>query len=773
MNLRTSTTRCYPFGLLVSGVLLMALGLAACEPSDPLAEIRQQQDAGEFAATVEPLRELLQGRPDDPEANYLYGRALSLTKGSNLALWSLRKAMRDPEWMVPAGMQLAFMALTSGDFNEVVQLTERILEQDPDHLKALLIQANAHAHWKKAPELALAGAQRVLEIDPDSVEAYEPLILALLDLERFDEAAEMLAEAGERAQELGTTDAVMAWHCATTSVFQQELGEIATARQSWNSCLEAYPSNMDVVTSAMAFYDSQGETDRSLEILRTALAATPASRVLRVRLAQRLSASGDLAAAESVLRETTRSDAPEVAAAGWMDLAKLRQGLGEHAAAADAWDRALELARRAGDPNPQLLFEHADALVLAGRFDRALAAAEELPVPVHRHLIRARVAQERARPALALEAFDEALRLWPDNPWARYYAALAAEELGDFARALEEYRYSVRISAAATDARTRGAALLYAEGKPGFAVQMLLTGGSGEAPPEIEGQLLFLHLQGLRNDSVAIRDQLLRLQLSHPGAAGMGLAAAAEGLALRLGPAIAVDMLASAPGVDYSEPRYAAALRLLVEFSHQAARTAAIRETLQKILAVRSDSAIFQEIRARDLELSGAPPEAVRAAYSRALELDPTNALALTGLGRLTDANDRAAALGFYDRAVTADPSLPDAALHAASILAQLGRAAEAKVRLDTLLRLHPFEADAAIQRAGLDLAGHSVTDDTLERARRATRFGGGAEALELLSRVYEARGDAELAARASERALEVRQAAAAREQAEGAGSDG
>jgi len=766
MKLRPSMSRSHPLNLLVAGVLLTALVLTACEPSTPLAEIRQQQDAGQFEETIEPLRAHLKRQPDDAEANFLYGRALSITKGSNFALWSLRKAMKDPDWLVPAGMQLAFMALATGDFNEVVRITGRILEHEPNDVKALLMRANAYAHWKKAPDLALADAKRVLEIDPDAVEAYEPLILGLLDLDRFDEASEMLAEAGERVRELGTTASVLAWHCVTTSVFQQERGEIAAARENWKTCLEAYPSDMDVVKSAMEFYDSQGEVDRSLEILRGALDATPDSWALRVNLAQRLGASGDTAGAESVLREATQSEIPEIAAAGWMSLARLHQGLGKHTAASDAWDRALELAQEAEDPNPQILFEHADALVLAGRFDRALEAAENLPVPVHAHLIRARVAQERAQPNLALEEFDEAIRLWPDNPWARYYAALAAEELGDFGRALEEYRYSVRISPEATDARTRGAALLYAEGKPSYALQMLQTAGGGEAPPEIEGQLLLLHLQGLRNNSVAIRDQLVRLQETHPESVGKGLAAAAEGVALRTSPAMAIGMLASAPGVDYSEPRFAPALRLMIELSHQSGQTAKTDEELQKILEVRAESALFQEIHAYNLELSDASPESVRAAYSHAVELDPTNALALTGLARLTATGDPTAALDFYDRAIEADPALVDATMQSASILAQLGRSAEARARLDALLRQHPFEADAAMERVGLDLADNSVSDDTLERARRAARFGGTAEALELLSQVHSTRGEDELAARASEQALKVREAEARREKA-------
>ena len=50
-----------------------------------------------------------------------------------------------------------------------------------------------------------------------------------------------------------------------------------------------------------------------------------------------------------------------------------------------------------------------------------------------------------------------------------------------------------------------------------------------------------------------------------------------------------------------------------------------------------------------------------------------------------------------------------------------------------------------------------------LERARRAVRFGGGADAHELVSRAHELRGELEQAARAAERAKELREASASK----------
>ena len=226
--------------------MLACFALAACGEKDPLEAIRQQQASGDFEGTIEPLRELLKTRPDDAETNFLYGRALSYSQ-PNLAVWSLRKAMEDPEWLVPAGAQLAYLSLTGEDFKEVIKITGRILEHDPENVRALLMRANAHAHSKQDPELALADAKRVLEIDRDTTEAYEPLILALLDHGKLKEAGEALAEAGRRLAELGLKEDVVAWHCVTTSVFEQESGQLEQARKTWKECLEKHPTNVDVV----------------------------------------------------------------------------------------------------------------------------------------------------------------------------------------------------------------------------------------------------------------------------------------------------------------------------------------------------------------------------------------------------------------------------------------------------------------------------------------------------------------------------------------------
>ena len=735
--------------------------LLGCAPADPIARIREQQASGDLAGSIEPLREVLAANPDDPELNFLYGRALANSRNPGLATFSLRKAMKSPDWMVPAATQLAYAALAGRDFNEVIEITGRVLEQEPDNVWALLMRANANAHWKKDPEQALADAKRVLELDPKGLDAFEPLILALIDLDRRDEARAALAQAGERLAAEPRAPAVMAWYCVTTATFAQEAGEVEEARATYERCLAEHPADMDAVQNAVKFHDSIGERERSTEIMRAALAAAPGAHALRAALAERLRLQGAKDEAEALLLEQVEAEGSGDPA-GWMDLGRLRQAAGDHAGAANAIGKAVELAREAGASTPQLEFVYADALVLAGRLDEALDVAKGLEVPAQSGMIRARVAQSRHDPARALEEFDAALKLWPDNPRARYYAALAAEELGDFDRAIEEYRYSIRISPGATDARTRAAALLLAEGQPLLGVQLLAV-KAGEEPHGVEGILVSAEISGRLGDVKKLQNTLKRLERTNPGRVGEAWTRAAEGAAKRLGPGGALDMLETAVDLDLGDPRLADALRGFVRLSHEDRSSARAGVLVKAALEAHPSSAALHEIQGLQLELTGAPPAEVRAAYQRALELDPRNARAAAGLGRLALAADPAAALAFFDQAAAVDPSDPEVELGAARALVAMGQPDRAAERLDALLLESPYEGRAAAERARLDLDRGVATPQTLERANRAARFGGGAEAHELVSRAQELRGEAEPAARAAERARELRESAASK----------
>src|SRR4029453_18162575 len=155
--------------------------------------------------------------------------------------------------------------------------------------------------------------------------------------------------------------------CAMRARFAREKGDLEKAEQLFGECVAAHPNDPDVLKEALDFFDFRKQPERSLEVLRKALADAPMSNQVRRMLAERLRGAGKVAEAGQVLREGTQLENPIVAQAAWVDLADHLHALEDHAAAAEALTQAVKLAGDRADP--QLLFDYADALVIAGRFD--------------------------------------------------------------------------------------------------------------------------------------------------------------------------------------------------------------------------------------------------------------------------------------------------------------------------------------------------------------------------------------------------------------------
>src|SRR5262249_918143 len=146
----------------------------------------------------------------------------------------------------------------------------------------------------------------------------------------------------------------------------------------------------------------------------------------------------------------------------------------DYAQAADALRHAVEIA---GDPPPELLFGYADALVMAGHYDEALAVARGSRFGPYRELIEGRVALEQDPPGGASAHLREGLRLWPNNAVARYLLGQADEGIGDFDGAISEYRYAIRADIKEDEVSLRLVALHEAEGADDLALAIAQQGG--------------------------------------------------------------------------------------------------------------------------------------------------------------------------------------------------------------------------------------------------------------------------------------------------------
>jgi len=719
-------------------ILVAALVVAACTPSDPVVKAREMIAANRPLEAIAVLRDVVDTPSEKPEAHYLYGMAMVNTGQSGLGQWSLRKAMEDPEWLVPAGLEVLRGSILSGSHDAAVVVADRILEVEPDHMRALLMRARARIDSRRDYEGALADADRALELDPDETEALIARGVALLGLDRVEEAESVIDDMAQRFAEMDLGLKLETHYCTMRAQFAVARGDLEEGEKRLGQCLTLAPDNPQIVGEAVEFFEAQDRPERSLEVLRVALEESPHFTNYRSAYAMKLQKAGRSEEARDVLMEGTLLDAYLPAVNAWGALSDHYVAAGDYAAAASAVDSAVARMGAAGvQPDAQLLFHWADVLIMAERLDEARELARQNPFPVFRNLVEGRVFLEQGRNDEALKKFTEALVLWPENAVARYYTAIAAERAGDIDRAIAEYRYALRAGTTQTDARLRLARLHRAEGDLVLSDAALRAGSEPlGVDQKLEGIRIAAHSG--REDQISRRTAGFRKTPRW----GRAVAAVAEGMGERRGPEAAARVVLGTPDLDLTQPENAEALRVLVVSLDEMGKAGEVLPTVDAAIDRSPDEPLFHALRGRVIESEGAPAGAVRAAYQSALALDARQVLAIEGLARLAlRAGSPRQALELYARAAAADDEATAPVRAAAELLIALGRAEAAEVRLEQLLARDPYDPWGPLQLARLRIERGAESDRTLVLARQAVRFRGGPEAEALLARL-EGQGD-------------------------------
>lgn len=727
--------------------VLIGAGVVACSDPDPLAEARALQAQGQLEESLEPLRRLLEAKDDSAEVHYRYGLALARTGKPGVAVWSLRRAQEDPDWERRASLELTRAALLSLNWANAIEAATRVLEAEPDNLEAIEYRAEAYLGQMTHPELALADLERAIELDPDAVRLKASRTRALIMTDQLEEASEAIADLENVYREAsGVEKRALGPVCALRVVFAVERGETEKSEREMERCLEEHPADGTVIDTAIDLYDGQGSYERSTEIVRTALDEVPTSLRYRSMLANRLRGMGRVEEAEGILRAGFEFDSPGSAESTWVALAQHFAAINEVGAAADAYGEAIKLSPQVSQLG---WLTYADMLAGAGRNEEALEAASHVKADHYRKLVQGRVSFNEGDPRRALELFDQMLPLWPNNAAARYFAARSAEQLGDFDRAIEEYRQSVRSDAAATDAGLRLARLFWAMGDPQSA--WVACHHHLQAQPGDRDGHLFMVQMALRRGRAALRNQLKIVSgTAHwPSAIEVYL----DGIAEQSGDAEAVERF-SVLSLDLTQPWNADALRSAVRHWIGAGEKDTARAAVAAALAAHPDEAAFHAIAGLELELNSGSPAAGRTEYERAIEIDPSEGHALEALGRIAEAGgDIPRALDYFDRAALASSGEPEIPLQAARLLAaQADAAAEAELRWRAVSREFPWATEPLMSLSRIEL-DRANSEEALTLAERAIVLGGGDAAWSLLAEIYDLRGEEELAEKARERA--------------------
>jgi len=722
--------------------ILLAVALLACSPGldERIERARALAGEGRFEELLPELTALHYELPQDPEVNHLYGLALLRTENSGMAVWPLRVAANTPGREVEDGLLLA-QALARGSISmDAVAAIDRVLEFEPELFEAWAMRARVNNSMKHHEEM-LGDCERLLAIDAARTDAFLCRVGALSALERFEDAEQTLAEGRERLTSRGPVHPRLEWRlCSVSAELAHDSGDSEEAARRWESCLESSPTALELIESALRFFDGF-DAERGTQLLEHAVSLEPRRFDLISALAARLEGLRRDAESERILRRATELE--ETSRPAWLALA-------EHYRQRDRFEEAIAATEAALAQNPSLhtllLAQYADDLIQAGEFERADDVILQLPDHPMVPLLRGRSYFEQGDVAAALEEFEAGLVLWPSNTTARYLAGQAAERLGDIDRALAEYRNALRSDPAHTRAGLELARIHEAEREYSAAL-IALRHRVDAVPDEPDAHLATLRI-ARRTGRLGAAETALQALSELPD---QQVTVAVESAALsrvQQGPRAAADSLLESE-LELTDPRHAEALAALTRYlAADGAADEALRH-VERALAARPGQAAFHEIHGTALVAASGPAEAARAAFERALELEPERATALAALARLVAAGgDIAAAVALYDRARASDPEVSAHAWGAIELLARSqdgedgARAAEVDERLLALLELDAIHPAAARLRAERLLERGEDLEEAAQLARRAARFGGGRPAAIVQARVAAARGN-------------------------------
>jgi len=693
------------------------------------------QAEGRLEESLEPLQRLLEeeGGREDPEILYRYGRALSLTGKPTLGIWALKKAGQSPDWAEPAALEIATNALKSGDFTMAIASATEIIEKNPESLPGYELRAMARIQARNDYDLSLADADRALELDLESATGLVARAVSLLGLERIEEAAvaiELASEHFDAMDESLGPDAGR--YCAVRGKFALEKQETERAGEIFMECLERFPSHELLVGETVNFLDGKGDLEAANEVVLAALEDNPLNRRLRLGLARRYEVMGRLEDSQRILEEATEIDQPSFAARALWDLAAFHIAQSQVDEGLALFDQAIEMR---GKRDPDLVFAYGDALAVAGRFDDALALAEEMTVEPHRQMVIGRAYYEQGDYRNALDHFSQGLRLWPDNTVVRFLAADAAEQVGEINLAIEGYRYAMRAGAGGSDARIRLARLYAARGQLSEALGVLRHDFQG-TPPSFEEALFELELMERLGQTTGLVPPHFSMYSRSPEFNTRASLIFIEGERQRNGSAAAVEMIEQSPiRGELAEPQNIPILQALLLNLADIGREQEALAEVRSALRSSPDLASLHGLHGMLLERIGEPEQAA-AALLRAQQIDPDEAISLEARARSEWAEGRMdRALALYERLATLEPREASALYAAAQALSERGRTPEAAAYLRRALERDPYDGRAALALAQAELA-QARAAEALVLARRAAQFGGGKEARDLVRRL-------------------------------------
>lgn len=726
--------------------------LAGCAGEDletRLADLRDRQDQGKAAATLDEYAELAESHPDNPEINFRLGLAMIAAGRHTEALFPLHKAAESEELTVPAGIVLASTFSQTSNHAEALRATERVLEIEPENEAALLMRTAAAIELHDG-EVALAASEKLIASAPDNTNYRLAHAGALAEADRLADAEAIYQELVDGNVE-GDGQLYTRACSSLVRLQRDKRNDKDAAFAQLERCASRRPDEPEILLSLVGLADELEKEEEVIALLREAAERHPDSHPVleeftsRLVKADRVDEAREIADAKAEEEDDPRS---------WRQAAVMRRRTGDVEGALEAVEKALALWPT---PDEETRYFRTELLIELGRLDEAEPQVADFETQLFQDALNARIAQERGDNQRALDLYAQASIDWPQNYGLRVLAARAAFAVGDVERAKSDLLEATRQAPDETDAALWLAHVAFFEGDfrecLAFTSRQLKQRGTVNADTHLlRAEAYAATNRGQRalktlDDLAALRDGEFR-----------PVAWAAQARLRSRGDSAAaltwLEQRVAEAGLDLAEPANEPLLNQAFDLWLQTGRAEEAQEHLDTLLAKHPDSAHLQGLLGRLALTRGDTAEAERR-FAAALERAPDDASALAGRALLE--HQRGAlpeAIATMDRAAAAAPSNGDYPYIAARMVLDSGDRQAARERFEQVLRDHPGHVGTAN-----DLAFFLAEDGTdLPAAQRhaelAVRLRPTPETIDTLGYVKLRRGAAEEAVGLFERAL-------------------
>lgn len=394
-------------------------------------EARREHQAGNAETAVPLYRQYLLAEPNNAQAWYLLGAALTQLGQLDEARGSLRQATSVNPRHAEAHNHLGVVLAQQASVDEAISSFRRALELKPDNSEILNNLGLALLRQDKASD-AIAIFQRALEVRPDDAKARHNLNRALREQGHFEElltsqrqAIGQQPESAQAHNDLGLT------------LYEQ--GKLDEAADAFRQALVVKPDLAEAHNNLGLVLASQGKLDEAIADYRRAIVLKPAFAEAHNNLGIALRQSGQAEAAVASCREAARLK-PE--------LPEAHNNLGSALEEIGRYDEAIGVLEEALRIKPDFAKAHNNlgiAFWYLGRFDEAAQsyrrAIELMPEMAEAYNNLGNVLRDQGDMNAAAECYDKAADLKPNYADPHWNQSLVWLLEGDMDRGWTEYEW--------------------------------------------------------------------------------------------------------------------------------------------------------------------------------------------------------------------------------------------------------------------------------------------------------------------------------------------